>query len=202
MKKLFYILSHRSVVVGLSLVAQVVVLVATVNFFSEHTTGMYWFFIALSVAAALLIVGSRMEPGYKIAWLLLILPFPVFGGIFYLLVGGGHISQRTKNRMRRISEQSEENLRDDFKADDLLPLGEDAAGQARYLENFAHCPAYTNTETEYFPLGDLAFPRMLEELRKAERYIFLEYFIIQPGVFWDSILEILTERPPRGWRYA
>ena len=198
MKKLFYILSHRSVVVGLSLVAQVVVLVATVNFFSEHTTGMYWFFIALSVAAALLIVGSRMEPGYKIAWLLLILPFPVFGGIFYLLVGGGHISQRTKNRMRRISEQSEENLRDDFKADDLLPLGEDAAGQARYLENFAHCPAYTNTETEYFPLGDLAFPRMLEELRKAERYIFLEYFIIAPGLFWDSVAEVLKEKHAAG----
>lgn len=100
--------------------------------------------------------------------------------------------------MKRISEQSEENLREDFKADDLLTLGEDAAGQARYLEDFAHCPAYTNTETEYFPVGDLVFPRMLEELRKAERYIFLEYFIIQPGVFWDSVLEILEEKAAQG----
>ncbi len=178
MKKLLYILFHRSVFVGLSLIAQVVALMLMVGFFSEHTTGLYWFFIFLSVAAALLIVGSRMEPAYKIAWLLLVLPFPVFGGIFYLLVGGGQIPQRTSRRMKRIAEQSEENLREDFKADDLLTLGEDAAGQARYLEDFAHCPAYTNTETEYFPVGDLVFPRMLEELRKAERYIFLEYFII------------------------
>ena len=86
MKKLLYILFHRSVFVGLSLIAQVVALMLMVGFFSEHTTGLYWFFIFLSVAAALLIVGSRMEPAYKIAWLLLVLPFPVFGGIFYLLV--------------------------------------------------------------------------------------------------------------------
>ena len=198
MKKLLYILFHRSVFVGLSLIAQVVALMLMVGFFSEHTTGLYGFFIALSVAAALLIVGSRMEPAYKIAWLLLVLPFPVFGGIFYLLVGGGQIPQRTSRRMKRIAEQSEENLREDFKADDLLTLGEDAAGQARYLEDFAHCPAYTNTETEYFPVGDLVFPRMLEELRKAERYIFLEYFIIQPGVFWDSVLEILEEKAAQG----
>ena len=198
MKKLLYILFHRSVFVGLSLIAQVVALMLMVGFFSEHTTGLYWFFIFLSVAAALLIVGSRMEPAYKIAWLLLVLPFPVFGGIFYLLVGGGQIPQRTSCRMKRIAEQSEENLREDFKADDLLTLGEDAAGQARYLEDFAHCPAYTNTETEYFPVGDLVFPRMLEELRKAERYIFLEYFIIQPGVFWDSVLEILEEKAAQG----
>ena len=198
MKKLLYILFHRSVFVGLSLIAQVVALMLMVGFFSEHTTGLYWFFIFLSVAAALLIVGSRMEPAYKIAWLLLVLPFPVFGGIFYLLVGGGQIPQRTSRRMKRISEQSEENLREDFKADDLLTLGEDTAGQARYLEDFAHCPAYTNTETEYFPVGDLVFPRMLEELRKAERYIFLEYFIIQPGVFWDTILAVLEEKAAEG----
>ena len=47
-------------------------------------------------------------------------------------------------------------------------------------------------------MGDLVFPRMLEELRKAERYIFLEYFIIQPGVFWDSVLEILEEKAAQG----
>lgn len=198
MKKVLYILFHRSVLVALSLLAQVVTLVVMVNIFSEYINSFYWCCIAISVIAALLILGSRIEPAYKIAWLLLILPFPVFGGIFYLLVGGRHIPKRISRRMRRVSEQSEENLREDFKADDLLPLGEDAAGQARYLERFAHCPAYTNTETEYFALGDLVFPRMLEELKKAERYIFLEYFILQPGVFWDSILDILEEKAAQG----
>lgn len=198
MKKLIYILFHRSVFVGLSLLAQIGTLLFMVATFSEHMDTFYWCCILLSVAASLAIVGSRMEPGYKIAWLLLILPFPVFGGIFYLLIGGGHIPRRLRKRMQGILDKSALTLREDFKADDLFPLGGDAAGQAHYLEQYAACPAYTNTETEYFPLGDAAFPRMLEELKKAEHYIFLEYFIIQPGVFWDSILAILEEKAAQG----
>ncbi len=198
MKKLLYILFHRSVFVALALLAQITTLFIMVSLFSEYTQIFYWCCIALSVLAALAIVGSRMEPGYKIAWLLLVLPFPVFGGIFYIMVGGGTIPKRTQKRMQGMLEKSAQALREDFKADDLLPLGGDAAGQASYLERRAACPAYTNTETEYFPLGDDAFPRMLEELEKAQKYIFLEYFIIEPGVFWDSILAILERKAAQG----
>lgn len=197
MKKVLYILFHRSVFVALALLVQIAALAIVVVSFSS-TALFYWGYIALSVAAALAIVGSRMEPGYKIAWLLLILPFPIFGGVFYLLIGGGYIPKRTQKRMQGMLEKSAQTLKDDFKADDLLPLGGDAAGQASYLERRAACPAYTNTETEYFPLGDEVFPRMLDELEKAEKYIFLEYFIIQPGVFWDSILAILERKAAQG----
>lgn len=198
MKKILYILFHRSVFVGLSLLAQIAAVFLMVAAFSEYADNFYWFCILISVFAALAIISSRMEPAYKIAWLLVILPFPVFGGIFYLLVGGGHIPKRTQKRMQGILEKSALALREDFKADDLLSLGGDAVCQASYLEQCAACPAYTNTETEYFSLGDLVFPRMLEELKKAEHYIFLEYFIIQPGVFWDSILNILEEKAAQG----
>ena len=198
MKKFLYILFHRSVFVTLALVAQIATLAVMVSIFSEYTEIFYWCCIALSVMAALAIVGSRMEPGYKIAWLIHVLHFPVFGRLFYLLIGGGYIPKRTQRRMQGVLKKSAATLKDDFKSDDLLPLGGDAAGQASYLERRAACPAYTNTETEYFPLGDDAFPRMLDELKKAERYIFLEYFIIQPGVFWDSILAVLEEKAAQG----
>jgi len=195
---MLYILFHRSVFVALALLAQVATLLVMVLAFSEYIQPFYWCCILISIAAALAIVSSRMEPGYKIAWLLVILPFPVFGGIFYLLIGGGHIPKRTQKRMQGILEKTAQTLEEDFKADDLLPLGGDAAGQAHYLEHHAACPAYTNTETDYFPLGDLAFPQMLEELKKARRYIFLEYFIIRPGTFWDSILAVLEEKAAQG----
>ena len=198
MKKLLYILFHRSVLVGLALLAQIAILMVMVVTVSVDFDTFYWCCIGLSVAAALAIICSRMEPGYKIAWLILILPFPVFGGVFYLLVGGGYVPKRTKKRMQWMIQKTEAVLREDFKADDLLPLGGDAAGQATYLEQRAHCPAYTNTETEYFPLGDKAFPRMLEELKNAKHYIFLEYFIIQPGVFWICILSFLEEKAAQG----
>ena len=75
MKKLLYILSHRSVFVALSLVAQIGALFFLLSFFSESDAAFYWSCIALSIVSSLLILGSRMEPAYKIAWLLLVLPF-------------------------------------------------------------------------------------------------------------------------------
>ena len=133
MKKLLYILLHRSVFVTLALLAQIAALAVMVVSFSA-TEVFYWCCIALSVAAAVAIVGSRMDPGYKIAWLLLILPFPIFGGVFYLMVGGGYVPERTRKRMKGMLEKSFYTLKEDFKSDDLLPLGGDAAGQASYLE--------------------------------------------------------------------
>jgi len=62
-----------------------------------------------------------------------------------------------------------------------------AANQARYIQNHGAFPIYRHTYSHFFPLGELAFEAMLEELKKAERYIFLEYFIIAPGQMWDSI---------------
>ena len=134
MKKLLYILFHRSVFVCLALLAQFATLVIMVVVFSEYTESFYWCCIVISILAALAIICSRMEPGYKIAWLILILPFPVFGGIFYLLVGGGTIPRRTQKRMQGILKKSALALQDDFKSDDLISLGGDAASQAHYME--------------------------------------------------------------------
>ena len=195
MKKLLYILFHRSVLITLSIIAQIAVFVAMILLTS---TNFYWFFSLLSIACAIAIVGSRMEPGYKIAWLLLVLPFPVLGGAFYLMVGGGSIPKRTQRRMKGLLEKSAEALKDDYKVNDLTFLGGSATRQAAYLERIAACPVYTNTMTEYFPVGDDVFPRMLEELEKAEDYIFLEYFIIRAGIFWDAILDVLIRKAAEG----
>ena len=66
---------------GWPLVAQVAVLFVMVNEFTAHFDYFYWFCIFVSFLATVWIVSDRSEPGYKIAWLVVILPFPVFGGI-------------------------------------------------------------------------------------------------------------------------
>ena len=78
-RKIKYILFHRSVLAGLALVAQVAVLFVMVNEFTAHFDYFYWFCIFVSFLATVWIVSDRSEPGYKIAWLVVILPFPVFG---------------------------------------------------------------------------------------------------------------------------
>ena len=78
MNKLLYFLFHRSVIVAVALLAQIAVLVLMVVKFSESFTQFYWICILISFLAALGIVSSRSDPAYKIVWLVLILPFPVF----------------------------------------------------------------------------------------------------------------------------
>lgn len=198
MKKLVSLLFHRVFLVALFLLIQIAVLTLMLYRFYDYFVSFYIVSIGLSVGAVLWIIGSKSDPAYKIAWIVPILIFPIFGGLFYLLFGGNRLSRKTRRNMEGMARRMREELRADRKADSLWPLGEDAVIQARYLEHMADCPVYKNTVTEYYPEGDLCFVRMLEELKKAEKYIFVEYFIVEPGKMWDSILEILKEKAAAG----
>ena len=187
-KKLASILLQRRVIVALLILIQSLALLASTLWFSGAYIYLYWTYVILSVLAVLVIVSRQTDPGYKIAWIIPILLFPAFGWLVYLLCGGNKLSARMRRKMQGVDHTMVEQLERDYKAEQLAPFGADAVNQARYLELYASCPVYTNTWTQYFPLGDQVFPVMLEELKRAERYIFLEYFIIGPGLSWDSIV--------------
>ena len=197
-KKLLSLLFHRSVIVAALIILQAAVLITAMLQFSENFVYLYWIFVGLSVLAVLVIINRQTDPGYKIAWVILILLFPILGWLFYVFCGGNRLSGRARRKMQGMDRTMLEVLEPDWKAERLARFGRDAVNQSRYLERYARCPAYANTRTEYFPLGDAVFPRMLEELKKAERYIFIEYFIIEHGIFWDAIVEVLRERYAAG----
>ena len=197
-KKLASLLFQRSVIVAALILVQAALIIGMLALSSAGYSYVRWGSLVLSVLAVLIIVSRQTDPGYKIAWIVPILLFPAFGWLLYLLCGGNKLSARQRRKMQGMDRTMLEHLEQDYKAEQLERLGADAANQARYLERYARCPVYTNTWTRYFPLGDDAFPVMLEELKKAEKYIFLEYFIIAPGVFWDSIVEILREKHAAG----
>lgn len=199
-RKIKYILFHRSVLAGLALVAQVAVLFVMVNEFTAHFDYFYWFCIFVSFLATVWIVSDRSEPGYKIAWLVVILPFPVFGGILYLLLGGNRISERTRRKMKGIAERSNEVLRGDFKADRLTHLDEDAVGQIRYLERYASCPAYTNTRTEYFPVATWLSCGCWRSWRRRSVTSSWSISSSRRGSAGTPSWTSWSGRPPPGWR--
>ena len=197
-KKLSSFLFQRSVIVALLILLQAVVLLVPMVWASSYYVYVYWACVVLSLLAVLVIIRRQTDPGYKIGWIIPILLFPMFGWLVYLLCGGNKLSARMRRKMQGMDRTMVEQLEGDYKSHKLAAMGADAVNQARYLERYARCPVYSNTWTRYFPLGDDVFPVMLEELKKAQRYIFLEYFILAPGVFWDSIVEILKEKHAAG----
>lgn len=199
MTKLMKLLTHRIFLVAVSILVQLLVLLIMLLRFNEYYTEFNTVCTLFSIIIVICIVGDRSNPAYKIAWIIPIMLFPIFGWLLYLLFGGNRLSKRTRKKLQVIDQIMQEELKDACGADALERVaGEDAGHMARYIERVAHCPVYGNTETKYFSLGELQFESMLKELRKAERYIFLEFFIIEPGKMWDSILEILEQKAAAG----
>ncbi len=157
--------------------------------------------MALSIVAllaVLFIITKRDEGGYKILWLLVILSFPVGGILLYLMVGN---RRSTKPLQKRLSAaQPYPGGTDDTEAlcQSLAQQAPRMAETFRYIYSFTGCPLYLNREARYYPLGDLMFPVMLEEVKKAKRYIFAEYFIVEPGVMLDSLVDVMAEKVAQG----
>ena len=67
-----------------------------------------------------------------------------------------------------------------------------------YLQETMGFPVYNQTEVNYYPIGEEYYQAMLEELVKAEHYIFFEFFIVSEGKMWTEIQEILIEKAALG----
>lgn len=194
-KKLF----QRVVIVGICILAQAGYFLLAIWKFQEQNQWFYLALMLLSVFVGLVVITKNTNPAYKIAWLVPIIAFPVFGGLFYMILGGNRISRRQRKKMQGIEESLRQHLPQNPETAKALAHRDVGAGlQSRYIQSVAGCPVYGKTETTYFPLGDDAFPAMLRALKRAEKYIFLEYFIIGEGKMWDSILEILREKAEQG----
>lgn len=153
----------------------------------------------VGVLLALRVIIKPGNAGYKFMWVLFILLFPIFAVPFYLL---SVLPNATKHFGKRIT-SIEKSRKEMFflprhalrEACDAMPERET---QMTYLQGFAGFPVYADTETAYFPLGEDFHRALLSELERAEKYIFLEYFIINEGRMWDSILEILKRKAAAG----
>lgn len=179
----------------LSILLQLGLVLVVLFFFNQYFVYFYWFSILVSVAVALYISTRNTKLAYKVAWIIPILLVPVVGGILYIFLGGGRKLNFQRGDAQRTYRKQLPPRLDNL---DLLRYGADAAQQALYLQNAGLCPTYSNTETRYFSSGKAFFPVFLEELRKAQRYIFLEYFIIADGSMWRDILAILKEKVAQG----
>lgn len=197
-RRLKKLLFSRALVVSILVAGQILILLLFILRLSRYFAAMYGVFMLLSAVVTLVVVNKEVNPSYKLAWIIPILMFPLFGGLFYLIFGNTHLSKDLSVRMRRVEERI--NLKEAQTAETqalLKTLPQSLQNQSRYLLGAGY-PAYCRTQTRYLTPGECKFEAMLEALEHAERYIFLEYFIIDEGVMWNSILEVLERKAKAG----
>ncbi len=153
----------------------------------------------LSILAVLWLVSRDMNPAYKLAWTILILAVPIAGAVIYLLFGKSWLGTRLEGRLNQAEEQAKGCLKEDPEAREALrEISSSALCQSDYIWKNAGYPVFSHTQTRYFCSGEDFFPFFLEELEKAEHFIFMEYFIIDDGEMWQSVLKILEKKVKLG----
>ena len=155
--------------------------------------------IALSFIVVLYIANRREKEGYKLTWVVLIMTLPVVGGALYLIFRIQSASKGLRKKSEYYDKKGRELLKQN---DDVLEQMRAESpcriNQADYLYRNVGFPIYRNTKTEYLSPGELFFERLKEQLKKAEHYIFIETFIIENGVMWGEIMDILKEKAAAG----
>jgi cardiolipin synthase A/B len=181
--------------------------------YAEVNFGLSVFNFVLGLVISFAIFTREDAPEYRLSWILLISVVPVFGCFMYLIFGNKKRGRWEKRKVASYQELMQEHSIAEFKSSSdscalLPPEGVSAAENEKlptedlrlqnYLSSVTGCMTYADTEFTYYPLGDYCYPIMLQELKKAKKFIFMEYFIYEKGQFWDSVLALLKEKVSEG----
>ena len=154
--------------------------------------------VSLYIGTILAIVNRNMPPESKVTWLLFAV-VPVFGFLLYLMFGERRLS---KKEIQQLEKMDSMKFREDNSYDlrvELKQENKSAFGIVKSLLSMDHnADVYDGTASQYFPLGEEMFEAMLDDLRSAKKFIFLEFYIIDPGLMWNRVLEILVDKVQQG----
>lgn len=197
--KLFGIVYSRTAIVILLILFEIGLLFFALNNAQKNAGFMYGVFVVLSIISVIYIINDEGNPSFKLTWLLFVMLVPVAGVAFYLYTKFELSRKIIKVRLRTLKEETRPYLEQNDGIVRMLRSSRQANVNLSYfLYKRVGYPTYGNTKAKYFPLGEDKFEALMEELQKAEKFIFMEYFIVEEGLMWNSILEILKAKAADG----
>lgn len=198
-KGLFRFLYSRTLVIAALLLLQFFILFSIFFVLQNSFKFFYAAMSVLSMILVIIIVNNKENPLYQMSWVIPILILPVFGGLFYLFMQIQTDTKRLAKRHERVLNHTRKYLLQDKEVMKRLEIENmRVASTAKYVSNYGGYPMYGANEVSYFPSGEAMFPALLREIKKAKRYIFLEYFIVEEGIMWNTILEELEKKVKEG----
>lgn len=190
------ILVSRLFITALMILFQFGVLLLLIQRLSHYFYIFYILFVILSLVTAVGIANSQANPSYKLAWIVPVLVFPLFGGVLYLLFGRSE--RGLGSYFDRVLSQRDPRFSQDMQVIEELEVKSfQLATESKYLSNMGFS-VYKGSPVKYFATAEEAFSRMKEALLGARKYIFMEYFIVDTGRMWDEIEEILIAKVNEG----
>lgn len=197
--KLFGAVYSHTAIILLLILLQIGIMVLTFTYLGNYSTYMNGVISLLSFITAIYIFNEKGNPAFKMTWILFVFLVPVVGVGFYLFTKAGIGTKYLGARLEKLRVETEPYMQQNEYVVHAMKGGRVAnANLSHFLYNQVGFPTYGNSQAQYFPLGDDKFPVLIEELNKAEKFIFMEYFIIGEGYVWDTVLEVLRKKVKEG----
>ncbi len=198
----------RVIIVIPALALQVVWFYLTLGVLNRVTKGhlgeiINGIFTVLAVFFVVRLISRRDESSYKLLWVLVIVALPVLGAMLYFTLGNKTTGRALRRKLQKTASELKglydgEQLRNTGNIDEIKNEDERLSQTLSFIMQSTGFPVLKNDSSKYYPFGEMMFADMCEDLKRAERFIFIEYFIIQSGKFWGTITEILAERVQAG----
>lgn len=187
----------RYILAVLITLLEVLAVISIVVAFCYYVPYFYLAAWATEIFCVIRIIASDDNPDYKVPWLLFVLIIPIAGFMLYFMFYSRKLQKRFVKRLDAMKSHGyKKNSNNLFLS--LTNENPSVASQAKMLCSISEAHLFSNTKQEYFPLGEDMHRRLLEDLETAEKFIYMEYFIIEEGKFWNSILEILKRKSAAG----
>ncbi len=189
----------RVLIVITLVIAQIVIILSLLLFIEPYLQKfILGGFSALTGVFAIYLSNREEKTEFKMAWLIPSIVFPFFGISLYFFYKLNPGNYGLKINLERVKQKSKPFMLTNPKIWNDLRLSPDILNLAYYLQTTGYYPAYVNTDIAYYPNGETFFKDLLIELELAENFIFIEFFIIGPGVMWNTILAILKKKAAAG----
>lgn len=195
-KRILSVILSRPFILTIIFLAQIIFLSFLIISIGSQGYFIYFIFLCLSIIEALTIINRNFNPAYKISWLIAVFALPFFGVFFYMMFGRLKLTKKQINEKEQLFIDSSKYCTSVSKCINLED--KDFVKVSKYIENTTNMPVFDNTVSTYLSPGEVAFPKMLEEIKKAKKTIFMEFFIIKEGIMWENIYEVLVEKVKEG----
>ncbi len=186
----------RIIVIAVGLLLQILLSLSIYLFFIEKLFIIHLLFGIFSLLLTLNLIKNSKNYSYTLPVIIILILFPLLGTIFYIMFSK---NKRRSKVLKNINQsESDSKSKKYLNQDQKIRKKLENNSRIKYLTDFSGYPATTGNDVTYYPIGEKAFESMIEELKKAKKFIFFEYFIVAHGKMWGDILEILEQKAKQG----
>ena len=214
MKSFIRKLFNRTILVLLILVIEIVALIAVIfiaqqfgdpnSYLGSKYPDLMWIgviddilivlLLLLQVAMLFRVLYRQMDSEFKIPWILILILLPLIGSLLYIVFGRRNLKKKEAALLKNSDYLGEKYFEDGPKGKELGEYHK----TFEFLDNNSIMCPHKNNKVQYFKNGETFFPDMIEEMKKAKEFIFIEFFIVGEGELWSQVREILINKAKEG----